>query len=144
MTSLLGLHLDKLPEKEIVPGGSEYQLQIMKGSIKPSKSSEREVIHLAYKILDHKTAPPVMETLCLPIDSDAEDLTYNFQDAIRNFMVAFGIDLKNPGDPIEVTEGQNKVKVFQDWKGKEGWAFLGVETYEGVERNKVSRYIKKA
>lgn len=143
MTSLLGLHLDKLPVKEIVPGGNEYQLQIMKGSIKPSKNTDRDVIHVAFKVLDHKTAPPVMETLCLPIDSDSEDLAFNFQDAIRNFFIAFDIDLKDPGTPIEVTDGTNKVRVYQDWKGKEGWAFLGVDEYEGRAKNVISRYIQK-
>ena len=143
MTSLLGLHLDKLPEREIVPGGDEYQMQIMKGSIKPSKNTNRDVIHVAFKILDHPTAPPVMETLCLPMDGDNEDLSYNFQDVIRNFFIAFDIDLKNPGEPIEVTEGENKVKIFKEWKGKEGWAFLKTDTYEGRQKNVVSRYINK-
>lgn len=143
MTSLLGLHLDKLPERVIVPGGDEYQLQIMKGSIKPSKNSDREVIHIAFKILDHPTAPPVMETLCLPVDSDTEDLQFNFSDQIRDFMLAFGINLKNPGEPIEVTEGLNKVKIFKEWKGLEGWAFIGTDVYEGRPKNTVSRFIVK-
>ena len=144
MKSLLALHLDKLPEREIVPPGEEYQLQIMKGSLKPSKNSSRDVVHVALKILDHPTAPPVMETLCIPIDSDSEDLQFNFQDALRNFFVAFSIDLVNPWESlIEVTEGENKVKVFPDWKGQEGWANLGSDTYEGRQKNVVSRYIKK-
>ena len=58
-------------------------------------------------------------------------------------MNSFGISLKKPGDPIEVTEGMNKVLVYKEWKGLEGWAFVGTDEYQGQPKNTITRYIVK-
>lgn len=130
MPSLLDLHLDKLPDRTIVPGGEEYQLEITKGEIKPSKSSERDVLHVSFKIVDQLNSLPIFEALSLPCEADSEDLAYNFSNSIKEFMLAFGINLKNPGEPSE-------------WKGLVGWAFLKTDQYEGRDKNTVSRFIAK-
>lgn len=131
MESLLDLHLDTLPEPTVVPGGEEYNLKIVSAKQVQSKSSERQLISVVLEAIDHPDAKSVFENLCFPLEGDADKTIYMFKDQFRNFFNAFGIDLKKPGDPAE-------------WKGLEGWAFLKVEERNGVDENKVSRYIVKS
>jgi hypothetical protein len=100
MSDLLSLHLDKVKDPEVVPAG-EYELRISSAKIDQSKSSDRKVLKVVYDIVDESNAQSVFDNMAFPIPSDDEK-TQNFMlQNIKKFCLAFGLDLKNPGDPSE-------------------------------------------
>lgn len=131
MSSLLDLHLDKVEDPTVVPGGEEYELRILDAKVAPSKSSDRDVIKVMLEVVDNPTAKPVFVNMAVPSKDDDERKTYSMSLQIKQFMQAFDIDLKNPGDPAE-------------WKGKTAWAWLNIgENQNGDEQNEVGRWIQK-
>lgn len=131
MSNLLDLHLDKVEDPIIVPGGEEYELRILDAKIAPSKSSDRDVVKVMCEVVDNPTAKPVFVNMALPLKDDDAKKTYTLSLQIKQFFQAFDINLKSPGEP-------------ETWKGQTGWAFMKVDTMEsGEEVNQVGRWIVK-
>jgi len=130
MSNLLDLHLSQTPDPTIVPGGEEYQLHVQTAELGQNKDQTRDMITVMLTVVGNPTALPVFEYLAIPNPDDAPNTQYLMKLRIKQFLQAFDVDVDNPGEP-------------GDWVGKEGWAVLKVDEYEGVTRNKVSRYIVK-
>ncbi len=131
MSSLMDMHLDKVKDPIVVPAG-EYELKITSAKIEPSKSSDRDLIKIAYKILDQPEAQAVFDNMCFPIKGDTEDTVYFFQLQIKKFCQAFGLDLTNPGEPPE-------------WKGLTAWNNLKQEPNDqtGDIQNTIGTWVVK-
>jgi len=129
MSSLLDLHLDKVPDLTALPA-DQYQLKVGDAKIVPSKSSERDLISVIFSINDHAEAKAVFHNFCIPIKTDKESTVMMFKRDLKNFLLAFGVDPSDPGDPAE-------------WKGLEGWATLkhGTNNRSGEEENTIGRWI---
>ena len=133
MSGLLDLHLDKVADPVAVPGGESYELKITSSKIAPSKSSDRNLIKVSYEIIGHPTASAVFDNMSLPMAGDDEKKVYFFQMNLKKFCQAFGLDLKDPGNP-------------GDWVGLTAWNTLkqGENEQTGEIENNIGRWdIKK-
>jgi len=131
MSSLMDLALNDLPDRKPVPAGEQYRLLITKAEYVDNAAGDGKNIRVILEIAD----PPyptenIFHYLALPKDSDDGIKVERKKRMIKEFLQAFDMDPAMPPEPI-------------DWAGKEGWAILGVEEFEGVLSNRVKRLIKR-
>lgn len=133
--SLLDLHLNDVEDPEILPAG-EYEVQISKAELKPSKDEKRMVLHIIYNVVDNPKAQSVFEYLCYPVTEDAENTIYMMSLNLKHFGQAFEIDLDTLSNlPDNSDEAIN-------FKGKTGWAYLKrAKDNNDNDVNQVSKYI---
>jgi len=133
--SLLDFNMDDVPDPIVVPPKEEYQLKIIKATEKPGKKDPtRTVLHLMMKIEGEPNAKTVMESIAYSKEDDPEENALIMDRSLKNFMLGFGINKKHLD--------KDAAGEFHGFKGLTGWAILDVDTYEGEQRNKVSRYIE--
>jgi len=132
MTGLLDLHLDQVEDPIPVPGEESYELKITSAQIAPSKSSDRNLIKVSYDIVGHAEAQAVFDNMSLPTKEDDEKNVAFFLQNLKKFCVAFGLDLKDPGEP-------------PTWKGLTAWNILKQKKNEqsGEMENQIGRWEKK-
>ena len=133
MSGLLDYHLDQVEDPVAVPGGESYELKITSAQIAPSKSSDRNLIKVSYEIVGHAEAQAVFDNMSLPMKTDSEKNTAFFLQNLKKFCIAFGLNLKDPGEPTT-------------WKGLTAWNILKQAPNEqsGEIENSIGRWeVKK-
>jgi hypothetical protein len=116
-----------LPPPEIVPV-SEQKLQIKNVIARDEDNpynSGRTGYGIIFEFSDHPNADGIFYNLLNPQEYDAPRTQRMFIEQTAAFVRAFNITSNNP----------------EDWVGKEGWAKVDVEAYEGKDKNVITSFI---
>ncbi len=130
--SLLDQKLDTYIPPVLVPAGEERELEITK-CWEEEASTGRIQMKVSYQVLGDEEYEGVFDNFNYAVDGDTEKNLNFFRGQINAFLATFKIEACDADD-----DG-----VFSDFKGKTGWAILGVKVHEGKESNVVTKYIAK-
>ncbi len=148
--SMMKSIVDQTPDPVVVPAGEQYQLSILKGEFRSSKSGfdektgkekkPRPMLVLYMKILDHANAKMVSSYSIFPIteetrkeipgipkdiENDTEENAYNWMLELKDICLSFGLNL----DEIPYKQYQVDMEAIPlpTFAGKTAWEILGVE-----------------
>lgn len=115
MSSFLDLNVADAQDYKTEPEG-EYQLRVGAAEVKTSQKTGGQYIGLVLTIIGGSSQflKDVNHTLMLPTPKDDVKQANNRKIRIRDFMVAFGLDINAPID-------------IEAWVGQTGWALLTEE-----------------
>lgn len=146
--SLMREILQDTPDAVIVPGGKQYQLEITKAVFGATKGDGdkpiRPMITLYLKVLDNPNSQMLSDFLWFPIESDMDDVDINQRRKIKNTLLSLNIDPEVDGDvDIETFTPDMENEELRGWKGKMGFAVLGVQTLDdGRKINNVKYWLR--
>lgn len=121
----LALNDPKL-EPQVREEGS-YRLIVQ--SVKAAESKKgNPMIAVSFSFADDCEADPVFDQFNLPFEGCDPKNARFFRQTIRNFCIAFNLPLEDPINPA-------------DWLNGEGEAKVTIEEYQGIDRNRIERYL---
>lgn len=122
--------LNEIPELGPVPAGQEYELRIIKASMKKTAGQGgkpvRDYMEIICQVIGEDAAENIFHKLFLPVPSDDEQKTQTMLRMFKEFFIKIGIDLDDEVDTDELCA---------ELTNHEFTAVLGEETYEGRVRN---------
>lgn len=134
----LKVALQNVPEPQVIPEGEEAQVELTgfikdaSDNIERTNTNGDPYILPTFKVMNHPDVDGFSHYVPLPSESmTAED--YN-KTARR--LVAF---LKAMDCDVEL--GRDIEMEFEELVGKQGWAIMAIEPYQGVDKNKAKSFI---
>ncbi len=121
MGLLESLNLEAVPDMTTVSAG-EYEVEITSSTTHTSQEKGTESIKVTFSILQDANAWPVTTYFGLPNGNDTEAQANNKKRRIKEFIAAFKVSDTD----------------HEEWVGSTGWVSLGVEVYQGREKNTFS------
>lgn len=127
----------EVPDLVTLPAGEEVLLVIQKGEIKLSDEkvdadgNPKKGLNYILAVEGRPEVAPIFYYLSLPDSSDEASWKQNKMRRCKKFWEAFGINPNNPGDLV-------------DHAGKTAYAVVGVEDWQGEERNTIKSFTRSA
>lgn len=128
--SLLSFNLSNLPKAELLEK-NEYRLVVDASDLKPGKKDpNRQIWNLRLSSPNHPNADAIFHMIALPVEGDSEKGRRLMLTKLAACVQALGLD----PDTFDTEEA----------KGREVFASVDIEDYEGVARNVIKSFTRSA
>lgn len=134
MANVINIDLTEVPEEEPLEPG-EYTVECRAAKVKTPKSESETVekmIGLTLAPVDYPEATPTFENLLIPKQSVDADMKMRWLQVLKKACTVFEVQFTPQGIDVEQFIGQRAD------------VQLGLEEYQGVERNNVKAYLRTA
>jgi hypothetical protein len=124
---LLDLDLEEDLEFEVLSADTEAQLTVLESEIYESQSGNR-TLHVTFEPTGNDNVDDIHIYMGLPVESDRPKDRRRKRRRIKAFCQAFDAPISGPLNPKALS-------------GLTGVALLGVEEFEGTERNSIRKFV---